>query len=42
MVVVVVGEGRGEKSPPGFKKKEKLQNVGYFHASKLLKLAFLS
>ena len=39
------GGGGGEvgKSPPkDFKKRGKWKNMGYFHASKLLKLAFLS
>ena len=35
--------GNGGKSPPkDFKKRGKLKNMGYFHASKLTKLAFLS
>ena len=35
--------GQGGKSPPkDFKKGENKKNIGYFHASKLLKLAFLS
>ena len=37
------GGARGAKAPPkDFKKGENEKNMGYFHASKLLKLAFLS
>ena len=37
------GGGKWGKSPPkDFKKGENWKNMGYFHASKLLKLAFLS
>ena len=37
------GGGKGGKSPPkDFKIGENEKNMGYFHASKLLKLAFLS
>ena len=35
------GEGRGAKAPIKISKKGKIKNMGYFHASKLLKLAFL-
>ena len=38
---VAIG-GRGGKSPLKVSKKDKLENAGYIHASKLLKLAFLS
>ena len=37
-----MGGGQGGKSPLKISKREKLKNMGYFHASKLLKLAFLS
>ena len=37
------GGGQGDKSPPkDFKKGKMKKNMEYFHASKLLKLAFLS
>ena len=32
----------GQKPPKDFKKGKNLKNISYFHASKLLKLAFLS
>ena len=35
------GGGKGGKSPPlRFQNREKLKNMGYFHASKLLKISF--
>ena len=37
-----IGGQGGKSSPKDFQKKEKLKNMGYFHASKLLKWAFLS
>ena len=36
------GGGKGEKPPQRFQKRGKWKNMGYFHALKLLKLAFLS
>ena len=36
------GGGGGQKPPKDFEKGENEKNMGYFHASKLLKLAFLS
>ena len=37
-----IGGKGGQKPPKDFKKREKWKNMGYFHASKLSKLAFLS
>ena len=36
------GEGQGEMAPLRFQEMEKLENMGYFHAWELTKLAFLS
>ena len=36
------GGARGAKAPLKISKKGKIKNMGYFHASKLSKLAFLS
>ena len=36
------GGGQGGQKPPKDSKKGKIKNMGYFHASKLSKLAFLS
>ena len=36
------GGGKGDKVPPKDFKKGENEKMGYFHASKLLKLAFLS
>ena len=36
------GDGRGGKRPKRFQKREKLEDMEYFHAWELLKLAFVS
>ena len=41
-VALIRGGTMGAKAPLRFQKRGKWKNMGYFHASKLLKLAFLS